>query len=708
MPRIFSATYTPYTYEELAAPVRDATVAHQAVEQNFDTLMTDADKMRAFLNEDWQSYKDYKEYVDQLNAAAYDLARNGLTRQNRGNLLQLKRDYNGKIQTINAGILSRQNEIDTFKKSAKGQSSRYIGPRPEDYSVDEYMYGNNPFKMGVDGSEIYSYADEQAKASTSRRYQEFTEGGKWRITEVGVDPNTTSMVMDALRTGKNFTDPEYALLAQNNPRQFQYMQAVLNDMRGIADSARETFGYGQFGQLNDNGDEKIIPTPNQLKFDTEIFGGLNKGIQYDRKSQADPYAKAAYDSALKEQEAQNDFQRELIKIGLQNGSLLYNPTTGQIRPANVDVNGASNGDINIDTPDVREHDFTVRNENVTKRINKVLGVKEGQVSITQNSEDGSSIITGFRDDNIKKLGIRDDNGNIIDNKVDLFVWAGLGANKKEAQRKINELEQKTKKQRHVGSNYAERSIGEYISTLSRKQNPTKEERQMINEYNQARAILDESQSRWRNIPIEYKITEREYDDLKEAMGYSKDKVFTMDDLENTYLYNKGYKSNYADVSYSILGNEVENSGGRKLSGLASKMLASFDFGDNENKIQEYEHLGNDTYGYAKKGKYSSKDEYLKDKGIMSSIYDIQVTKGMLMHLDNEGNIAPLMKVYYGNGKSKILPMSRLSNEIEAEFYPLAVQLVSTYGEFNPNNTYDETAINNIIRARIQQVIDKYK
>ena len=69
--------------------------------------MTDADKMRAFLNEDWQSYKDYKEYVDRLNYAAEDLSRNGLTRQNRGNLLQLKRDYDGKIQAINSGILSR-------------------------------------------------------------------------------------------------------------------------------------------------------------------------------------------------------------------------------------------------------------------------------------------------------------------------------------------------------------------------------------------------------------------------------------------------------------------------------------------------------------------------------------------------------------------------------------------------------------------------
>lgn len=104
--------------------------------------------------------------------------------------MQLRSDYNGKIQAINAGILSRQAAIDEFNKSARGQSSRYIGPRPEDYSVDEYMHGNNPFRIGVDGSEVNKYAETSAKSLTSKMYNEFTKDG-YRITEVGVDPFVT-------------------------------------------------------------------------------------------------------------------------------------------------------------------------------------------------------------------------------------------------------------------------------------------------------------------------------------------------------------------------------------------------------------------------------------------------------------------------------------------------------------------------------------
>lgn len=712
MPRIFSATYQPYTYEELAAPVREATAAHQAVEQNFDTLMTDADKMRAFLNEDWQSYKDYKEYVDQLNAAAYDLARNGLTRQNRGNLLQLKRNYNGKIQAINAGILSRQNEIETFKKSAKGQSSRYIGPRPEDYSVDEYMYGNNPFKMGVDGSEIYSYADEQAKASTSRRYQEFTEGGKWRITEVGVDPNTTSMVMDALRTGKNFTDPEYTLLAQNNPRQFQYMQAVLDDMRGIADNARETFGYGQFGQLNDNGDEKIIPTPNQLKFDAEIFGGLNKGIQYDRKSYADPYAKAAYDSALREQEAQNDFQRDLLKKGLENGSLVWNPTTGKI-VANPNANsGSGNGGGYIDTPDFKPRPMAVRNEDVTESLN-TLGIKGSDIVI---DDDGTGVprISGFRDQNIGKLGIRDDNGNIIDNKIDLYVWANIDGDATEANRVINKIQQTTANERQFSNNGNYETLEHYMNRLSQRNNLSSKQREMLNEYVKAKKISDENKRRYNSIPKEYRISDKEYNKIRSSFGADDESRFTMDDMERLYMYRSDKRPQFIDSKYTISGPTLMgNSGGRELNNYAKRLLGGLQsgFGENEDDVIEYQKASNDTYSVARKKKFSDADEYTKKDGILQSAIELNVTKGMLMNTDSEGNLNPLVEIIYldsrGKTASKIIPMTRLGG-VMYEYLPLARKLKATYGEYNPNDFNTQMYIDQDIRTTLQNIYDKYK
>ena len=252
MPRIINATFTPFTYDELAAPLREATAAHQAQEQKYDELMSDADKMRAFLNEDWQSYKDYEDYVNRLNAAAEELARNGLSRQTQRQLLGLRRDYNGKIQAINAGILSRQNAIENFNKSAKGQSSRYIGSRPEDYSVDEYMYGNNPFKIGVDGSEINKYAEDSAKAIADRRYNEFTKDG-YRISEIGIDPLTTQIVLDKLKNGGQYITEDEAKMYNLDNRQLSYMNAVIGDLSNAVNDTMTSFGYDSFTDFDFNG-----------------------------------------------------------------------------------------------------------------------------------------------------------------------------------------------------------------------------------------------------------------------------------------------------------------------------------------------------------------------------------------------------------------------------------------------------------------------
>lgn len=452
MARIFSATYQPYTYDELAAPLREATAAHQAQEQTFDALMTDADKMKAFLNEDWQSYKDYKEYVDNLNLAAEDLARNGLTRQNAHNLLGLKRQYSGKIQAINAGILSRQNAIENFNKSAKGQSSRYIGPRPEDYSVDEYMYGNNPFKLGVDGSEIYNYTNEQTKALTARLFQQYTKGG-YKISEMGSDPDVTKAVMGALANGMTMAqygqiDSYVAEQMANNPLQFQYMDALARGIGEIADNARETFGYGNFGELNNNGDETWIPTPNQAKFDSEILGGINSGIQYSRKSETDPYAMADYKYRLDERSANNQLGRNMRMAVFNNnldlsknipgiigvdadGTPIVNQELADLQIAerlaklngngnngNRGGNGSGNGRSGS-TASGKQYNIT---SVTTKETNKNIVKQDEIIGIQSNGEGYESSIPMMR--------IRQNNGTqyskpssyYIGNKIDLYNY----------------------------------------------------------------------------------------------------------------------------------------------------------------------------------------------------------------------------------------------------------------------------------------------
>lgn len=318
-------------------------------------------------------------------------------------------------------------------------------------------------------------------------------------------------------------------------------------MRNITNDTRNTFGYSQFATFDDNGN--LVENPNQIRFDSEIFSGLNTGIQYKRDSEVDQYAKMYTQAAIDDRQAADAFNRQLILKGLDNGSLLYNPHTGEIKvnPALANPDGGQGRSIfDIDTSDVDRYDFTSRNENVTKQLNS-LGIKEGQIKISQNQDDGSSSVSGFRDDKIKALGIKDSNGNVIDNKVDLYVWARVDADVDNAKRVISSIDQETYLFRPFVDGYGGRQdLDEYITNLENSGNLTNDQRNMISEYRSAKNIVDERTSRYADVPKEFRMTEREYDNLKNAFEFDKDASFGMNDLERVFLYSKGHKPNYAD------------------------------------------------------------------------------------------------------------------------------------------------------------------
>ena len=46
MPRIYNATFQPFTYDELATPIREMTQAQQKIEEDYDNNMLVVDSLR--------------------------------------------------------------------------------------------------------------------------------------------------------------------------------------------------------------------------------------------------------------------------------------------------------------------------------------------------------------------------------------------------------------------------------------------------------------------------------------------------------------------------------------------------------------------------------------------------------------------------------------------------------------------------------------
>lgn len=111
--------FRPFSYQEMLAPVLMATQAHQAVEEAYSELDSQANAIGSLANEanDPVTYQRYKAYESALRTQADALAKNGLTPGSRQSLLDLKGRYAKDITPIQNAITRRRELVDEQRKA---------------------------------------------------------------------------------------------------------------------------------------------------------------------------------------------------------------------------------------------------------------------------------------------------------------------------------------------------------------------------------------------------------------------------------------------------------------------------------------------------------------------------------------------------------------------------------------------------------------
>lgn len=111
--------FRPFSYQEMLAPVLMATQAHQAVEEAYSELDSQANAIGSLANEanDPVTYQRYKAYESALRTQADALAKNGLTPGTRQSLLDLKGRYAKDIIPIQNAIIRRRELADEQRKA---------------------------------------------------------------------------------------------------------------------------------------------------------------------------------------------------------------------------------------------------------------------------------------------------------------------------------------------------------------------------------------------------------------------------------------------------------------------------------------------------------------------------------------------------------------------------------------------------------------
>lgn len=106
---IIGSQFKPFSYQELALPLMQATQVHDTIGAAFGTLEEEAGKweMLAESSTDRETYKRYKDYSDALRIEADKLAQNGLTNSSRRSLMDMKTKYNQQILPIEMAFKKR-------------------------------------------------------------------------------------------------------------------------------------------------------------------------------------------------------------------------------------------------------------------------------------------------------------------------------------------------------------------------------------------------------------------------------------------------------------------------------------------------------------------------------------------------------------------------------------------------------------------------
>lgn len=161
---VIDSKFKPFSYDDMLKPLLQSTQAHQAVEENFSNLSTEAAKMEALMNSqsDSKSYGMYSKYTEDLKTQADKLAKEGLTPGSKQDLFSLRSRYSSEIEPIKAASTEYSNMIDYRQQVASKDNSALF---KKDYtSIDDFLGGKRADNSYISTKDIISRVAAKAEA----------------------------------------------------------------------------------------------------------------------------------------------------------------------------------------------------------------------------------------------------------------------------------------------------------------------------------------------------------------------------------------------------------------------------------------------------------------------------------------------------------------------------------------------------------------
>ena len=288
---VINSTFRPFSYQELLQPALMATEAHHNLEDQYADLESKASIWEGMANKqtDPRTYKRYKDYADELRAAANDLADYGLTPSSRQKLANMRARYSSQIVPIQNAYQTRLEQAKEQRQALNQNPTLMLSRRAATTSLDDYM--DNPML------DYQSYSG----ALLTQQVAQMADKLKGELTYYG---SKTLDKFTNLFLQKHSVSSQEVLDAIDNPNSSssaKVLNALGNDaidssgMKGWADDAtmEQAYKYAWQGAWNAVGQTTASPYENKQAVMDYEFAQKKALMDYEHQLKEEDAAKAA-------------------------------------------------------------------------------------------------------------------------------------------------------------------------------------------------------------------------------------------------------------------------------------------------------------------------------------------------------------------------------------------------------------------------------
>lgn len=199
---IVNSRFSPFSYQEMLAPVLMATQAHQELENQYGELATKASVWEEMANEQTapNAYKMYKTYADDLEKQAGQLAREGLNATSRRNMLNMRTRYAKEITPI-ARASEAFDKAEAFRADVKAKNPNAVFEIDRYNSIDDFLGGKRANNTYWDGDAAMKRVAAKAEALGRSLYSNptaklFLNGQQYQVSQMnGISPDELTQIL---------------------------------------------------------------------------------------------------------------------------------------------------------------------------------------------------------------------------------------------------------------------------------------------------------------------------------------------------------------------------------------------------------------------------------------------------------------------------------------------------------------------------------